>query len=131
MAMETALIHRARLVGSERGSTRSAQGEYERVPVTSPWIPARLMERGGVAAKARGTGGSTEARVVRSFELLIGAEDESGAAVEEPTASGLYETDCDVLGSPTVVLSGDPELLNDGDDLIGFLCWAEVPKERS
>lgn len=95
------------------------------------WIPARVMERGGVAAKARGAQASTEARVARSYEMLLGSEDENGAAVEQPTASSVFETDCPVLGSPTIPLDGDPEVLNDGDTLIGYLVYGDVPLERS
>jgi hypothetical protein len=127
--LETALIHRVRAVGSQRGATRSAQGEYERVPVTGPWIPARVMERGGSAAKARGP--ATESRVARGYELLIAGEDELGVLVARPTASTVFESDCPVLGDPVIELNGEPEVLNNGEELIGFLCYGDVPLERS
>jgi hypothetical protein len=129
--LETALIHRARLVGQERAGSRTAQGEFPTVLVTGPWIPARVMERGGVATKARGGQDSTEARVARSYELLLGASDEMGGPVALPTGSSVFETDCPILGSPTIPLDGDAELLNNGTDLIGFLCYGDVPLERS
>lgn len=130
--MQSALIHRARWVGYERGNTRNAQGEYAQVATTGPWIPARLMERGGVSSKARGTsGGGAEARVARSYELLLGAVDVNRQAVVFPTASAEFETDCPILGSPTIPLDGDPEVLNNGKDLIGYLIYAEVPLDRS
>lgn len=131
--MSSALIHRARWVGYERGTTRNDQGEVAQVAVTGPWIPARLMERGGVSSKARsGSGGaSAEARVARSYELLLGAVDETGVPVTFPTASAEFETDCPILGSPTIPLDGDPEVLNNGVDLIGYLIYAEVPLDRS
>ena len=131
--MRSALIHRARQVGSRRAPTRSDQGSYDTEPTTGPWIPARLMERGGVAAKSRpgGQQPSSEARVQRGYELLLGPVDENGDATERPTASAVYETDCAVLGSPTIELSGDPEVLTNGTALIGFLCYGDVPKDRA
>jgi hypothetical protein len=131
--MESALIHLARQVGSRRGVTRNAQGAYDQELVTGPWIPARVMERGAVAAKSRAGGQqpSSEARVQRGYELLVGPEDEAGADVERPTASSTFETDCPALGSPTIELSGEPEVLNDGEDLIGYVCFGDVPEDRS
>lgn len=129
--MRSALIHRARVIGQRRGATRNAQGAYEQEPFTGPWIPARLMERGGVAAKARRGQEAVEARVDRGYELLLDFEDETGATVDRPTASSVFETDCPVLGSPTVELNGEPELLNNGADMIGYCCYGDVPKDRA
>lgn len=131
MALETALIHRARQVGSTRGVTRSAQGEYQRVAFTGPWIPARVMGRGSVAPKARGGTASTEAHVTGAYELLLGSLDETGVAVEPPTASSVYETDCAVLGSPKLELNGEPETLTNGVELLGYLAYGDVPLDRS
>ena len=113
---------------------RNEQGEYPTVALAGPWIPARVMERGGVSAKTRGSDGgetSTEARVSRAYELLLGSQDETGIPVARPSASATFETDCPILGSPTIPLDGDPEVLNNGTDLIGYLCYGEVPLERS
>lgn len=129
--MASALIHRARFVGYERSGVRNDQGEYPEAPVTGPWIPARLMERGGVSAKARSNDSSSEARVARSYELLLGCVDETGTPVVFPSASATFETDAPILGSPTIPLDGDPEVLNNGVDLIGYLIYAEVPLDRS
>lgn len=129
--MRSALIHRARLVGSRKGVTRDAQGSYGREPVQGPWIPARVMERGGVAGKSRARENSTEARVVRGYELLLYTTDEHGDPVDKPTAAAVFETDCPVLGSPTIALSGEPEVLNNGVDLIGYSCQGDVPAERT
>ena len=129
--MASALIHRARFVGFERGVTRSDQGEYEQVAVTGPWIAARVMERGGVSAKARTDAADSEARVARSYEILVGCVDETGAAVTFPTGSTTLQTDAPILNSPTIPLDGDPEVLNDGTKVIGFLCYGEVPLDRS
>jgi len=129
--VDSALIHRARLVGQKRGAVRSAQGSYAREPIEAPWIPARVMERGAVAAKSRRGQQTTEARVQRGYELLIGPVDEDGAPVEKPTASARFETDCPILGNPTIELSGEPEVLTNGVDLIGYMAYGDVPGERS
>lgn len=131
MGIESACIHRARQVGTVRGSTRSAQGEYERVPFTGPWVPARVMLRGAVSPKSRGANVSTEARTVRGYELLLEAEDETGAPIDAPTANSVFETDCPVLGNPTITLNGEPEWLNNGDELFGYMAYGDVPLERA
>jgi hypothetical protein len=131
MGIESALIHRAREVGWTRGSTRSAQGEYQQVAELGPWIPARLMGRGGVAPKTRAANVSTEAGVQGAYELLLGPVDEDSNPIQAPTASSVFETDCPVLGSPTISLNGEPEILTNGADLYGFLCYGDVPLDRS
>src|ERR1044071_8408164 len=102
--VRAALIHKARLVGRQRGGPRNAQGEYESMDRESdddaiPWIRARVMERGAVAAKTRRRPDTTEARVQRGYEILLDFVDEHGEAVEKPSASAVLETDCPVLGN--------------------------------
>jgi hypothetical protein len=121
--VETALIHRARLIHRVRGA-RSPQGEYAMTVAPGPWFGARLMESGGVAAETRRRPGSTEARVARGYELLAGPVDETGATVVL-SASSVVETDCPVLGSPTLELSGDPE------KLIGWMAAAVKAKDAA
>lgn len=125
------LIHRARQVGLQRAGVRSAQGAYASAPIEAPWIDARVMERGSVAAKTRRRPDTTEARIVRGYELLLDGVDELGDVVVKPTASAVFETDCAVLGNPVLTLSGETEVLTNGEDLIGYLCHADVPAERS
>lgn len=129
--MQAALIHRARQVGTRRGAQRGEQGAYEMERFEGPWIPARVMERGGTAAKARRSPQTTAARVERGYELLLGPVDVAGAPVEKPTASMVFETDCPILDSPTVELDAEPEVLNNGTALIGYLATGDVPKDRA
>lgn len=91
------------------------------------------MERGGVAPETRGGGAVPEpdVRVARGYELLLGAVDENNDPVAKPTASDVFETDCPILGNPTIPLAGDPEVLNTGTDLVGYDCYGEVPLERA
>jgi hypothetical protein len=124
------MIHRVRLAGLRRGETRSAQGSYEMEQVTGPWIAARVMERGGVAGKSRRGSQQAAERVDRGYELLIDTVDMVGGAPVELTASAVLETDCPVLGNPVVQLSGDPEVLNNGSELIGFLAYGDAVKDR-
>lgn len=87
------------------------------------------MERGGVALKSRRAPETTAAVVQRGYEVLLDTVDETGASVDPPGAGAVLETDCDVLGSPTIVLSGAPELLNNGAEMIAILCYGDVPKD--
>lgn len=126
------LIHRARVVGQARTGTRNEQGEMEEVPDTGPWILARVMERGGVAPGSRRSQFSTAERVSQGFEMLLDTvDDETGADVDVPVAGSTWETDCPVLGSPTLTLSGDGDTLNNGSELIAYDCYATVPKDRA
>lgn len=124
------LIHRARLL--PRGRTaRNAQGEYEEAAgAAGPWFAARLMERGGPASKSRRRPQSTEAVVERGYELLADTVDQAGGPVVL-TASSLVETDCEVLGSPTLELSTRPEKLTNGVDHIGWLAYAAAPSDAA
>ena len=119
------------MVGQQRVGPRSAQGAYAEGPLEGPWIAARVMERGGVAAKTRGRPDSTEARVARGYELLLDFIDELGEFVAKPPASAVFETDCPILGNPRIELSGEPEILNDGEELIGYMAFGDVPAERA
>jgi hypothetical protein len=89
------------------------------------------MERGSVAAKARPRSGSTEARVDRGYEILLDDSDEDGLDYARPTASMVLETDCPILGNPVIQLSGEPEVLTNGDDLLGYYLFGDVVKDRS
>jgi hypothetical protein len=123
------LVHRARLVGRRRGPVRDAQGAYVTEPTASAWFDARVMRRGSVAPKTRRRpGAGSDARVVAGFEVLADTIDDDGHDVVL-TASSRLETDCPVLGSPTLELSGEPEPLNDGTNLIGWLAYADLPKD--
>lgn len=124
------MIHAARFEVRERGA-RNAQGERELTdPVYSAWVDARLMERGGVSARTRRRAQmSSEARVGRGYELLLEPVDRAGAPIA-PKAGDVVQTDCPILGSPTIELDGEPENLNDGEEPIGFLCYATKPKDR-
>lgn len=123
------MIHRARVISRERAA-RNAQGEYESEPVTGAWFNARLMQRGGVNAKQRREGTGGDARVVRGYELLAQPNDENGDPVVL-SASALVQTDCPLLGSPTLELSGEPEKLNNGTRHIGWMAYADKPKDVS
>lgn len=124
------LIHRARLLVRSRGP-RDPQGEYPlSEPVPGPWFSARLMERGAVAPERRRRTSGTDARVARGYELLADMVDEAGAPVVL-SASALVETDCPLLGSPTLELDGEPERLNDGEEMIGWMCFAQKVKDAA
>lgn len=130
--MRGALIHRARLVGRRTvAGPPNVLGEVETEEFAGPWIRARVMERGSVAAKGRRSPETTAARVERGYEVLLDFVDLAGAPVAKPTASAVFETECAVLGNPTVHLSGEPEVLTNGVRLIGYLCHGDVPKDRS
>lgn len=115
--MQSALVHRARLLERVVG-TRNAQGERETTVVAGPFFRARLMER-GAAREGRRRQSSTDARVARGYELLASPTDENGELVVL-TASCEVETDCPVLGSPTIQLDAQPELLTNGTERIGW-----------
>ena len=89
------------------------------------------MERGGVAAKARRRPQTSDARVERGYEILLDTVDVDGFAIEKPKATAIVETDCPVLGSPTIQLSGEPEALNNGVDLIGYMAYGDVPADAA
>jgi hypothetical protein len=127
--VRTALIHRARLVSRTRGA-RNVEGEYPLAPAPGPWFKARLMERGGVAAERRRRTNSTDAKVSRGYELLVDTVDETGAAVTI-SASSIVETDCPILGSPTLELEGEPERLNNGTLAIGWVAFAQKAKDAA
>lgn len=129
--MQGALIHRARLVGRRRGTVRNSQGAFDMEPFVGPWIRARVMERGSVAPKNRRSPETSAARIERGYEILLDAVDLAGAPVAKPTASATFETEVVVLGSPTILLSGEPEVLTNGVRIIGYLCHGDVPGDRS
>lgn len=89
------------------------------------------MERGSVAAKQRRGPQTVATRVERGYELLIGPVDENGEPVGKPTASAVFETECAVLGDPVVELNGEPEVLTNGVDLIGYLAYGDVAVDRA
>lgn len=132
--MDSACIHRARLVLPARATVRNAQGEYDEPDTDEaprgPWFAARLMETTGAPAKNRRQPGSADARVVEPYELLAMPAAEDGSPVEL-TASSLVETDCPLLGSPTLLLAGRPEKLNDGETHIGWRALANVPADAA
>lgn len=129
--MQTALIHRARLLTRAAGA-RNAQGEkVDAAPVAGPWFRARLMERGGPASKRRRRPPEgTDAVVKRGYELLASPVDLAGAAVVL-TASSLVETDCPILGSPTLELDGKPEKLTNGVRHIGWMSYAVEARDAA
>lgn len=124
------LIHRAHLVGFTRGPRRNDEGAYDDVPYEGPWFAARIMEVTNAPAKGRRRPESTDARAVAPYEILADAVDEDGVPVVL-TASSRLETECDVLGSPTLELAGKPEKLNDGEEHIGWYGRANVPKDAA
>lgn len=111
----------------ERGS-RTDQGDYESIPDDGPWFAARLMERGGPASKVRRRENSTDAKVPRGYELLVAPKDENGDAVVITTGA-VVQTECPVLGSPTIELSTAPEVLTNGRRLIGYFAFAVKTKD--
>jgi hypothetical protein len=116
-------------VGRQRGLVRGAQGDYTTAPAWGPWFDVRVMRRGSVAPKVRRRpGAGSDARVIEGFEILADTVAEDGTDVAL-TASMRLETDCPVLGSPVLELSGSPEPLNDGTNLIGWLAYADLPKD--
>lgn len=129
--MRQALIHQVRLVGQQRGGPRSDQGEYDSLPLETPWIKARVMERGSVAPKTRLRPNTTEARVERGYEILLDFVDENGGDVAKPNASAVFESMCPVLGDPIITLSGEPEVLTNGRRLVGYMCFGSIPAERA
>jgi hypothetical protein len=128
--MEAALIHRARIVTRAKGA-RNAQGEKELgEPAVSPWIAARLMERGAVTPERRRRPNSTESEVTAQYELLLAPLNLDGGAFVV-SASTEFETDCPILGSPAVQAAGKPEKLNDGAEHIGWLVYANKPQDAA
>jgi hypothetical protein len=128
--VDSALVHRARRVDRVAGE-RDDEGEYELEDRPGPWFAARLMERGGVGGRDRRRGGqATDARTERGYELLAGPVDEAGAPLVLE-AGDLVETECPVLGSPTVELAGRPEKLNQGDEHIGWVAYATVAGDQA
>jgi hypothetical protein len=110
---------------------RNAQGEYPEVAGTpGAWFRARLMERGGPAGEARRRPQTTEASVVRGYELLADTVDETGAPVVL-SASSIVETDCPVLGSPVLELATRPEVLTNGRRVIGYQAFAAAPSDAA
>lgn len=117
--MRDALIHRARFEGFSSTGERNAQGERLVQPIVGPWVPARFMEV-GIAAERRRQGASSTAR---GFELLADYEDEAGAPFELKASMRLR-----VIAEPVtpaagwlVEVDGDPERLNDGEEMIGWM----------
>src|SRR5947209_15318434 len=111
-ALDTALIHRARLIRRRRSPQRDVQGEYERSPLPTPWIGARIMLTRGTQPKRRRNPSSTAAEVTGTYEVLLDSIDEAGNEFDL-TASSHLETDTtgdagDVLGSPALELAGKP-----------------------
>ena len=88
------------------------------------------MERGAVSDKRRRRDDGTDSRAPRGYELLTNPLAIDGTPVVL-SASDLIETDCPLLGSPTVELSGEPEKLNNGKRHIGYMCYAVAPKDRA
>lgn len=116
-----ALIHTAKEVGRRRAVVRNAQGEYPDEPYEGPSFACRLMER-GVAPKRRRPDRSS-AQVERGLELLAAPLDDLGGELELKASMEVL-----VVAPPVTVaegkryrLSGDPELLNNGVDRIGWL----------
>lgn len=135
--MDTALIHRVRLLRFPKAEAgeRNDQGEYARPaePDPGPWVEARVMVPRGSQAKRRRGQDSTAAAVTAAYEVLI-APTVRVDAVEQPvviTASSILETDCPVLGSPTIEMVGRPELLNDGEDPIGWFGQANEHRDAA
>lgn len=109
---------------------RNSQGEYAGATKLSPWIAARIMQRGAVSPERRRRAESSASRVARGYEILLAPVDEDGTPVTV-TASSVLECEAEILASPTLEISGEPELLNDGEERIGWLLWADAPKDRS
>lgn len=131
MPLDTALIHRARLVQYERSGARNDQGEYPMVSETGPWFDARVMlaGRGGNPRQPAAAASATEAgRAAVTYEVLVAPTDENDDPVVIPP-SGWLETDCPVLDDPVVVIAGQAEALNDGDELIGWLVMGDVVED--
>lgn len=127
-ALDTALIHRARLRTTTRGLVRDAQGQYGRTLVESQWIGARIMQTRGTQPKRRRNPNSTEAEVTGAYDILLDSVDETGADFDLTPAAHI-ETDTtgdegDVLGSPTLEIAGKPELLTDGEEKLGWYAQA-------
>jgi hypothetical protein len=134
--VDAALIHRARFLTwpADRAGARGAQGEYERPPVVpdrGPWIDARIMRTRGSQSKRRRAQEATEANVTVPYEVLLAPEVTVGGVTQAVTltASAILETDCPVLGNPTLELAGEPEPLNDGEGLIGWYGQASIAKD--
>lgn len=123
--MRDALIHRAREEGTRATGVRNAQGERVRAPFVGPWVLARFMERGIANENRREDGGSS---VSRGYELLmdfvtIPAPDAPSIEFELKASMRLR-----VIAEPVtppegwlVEVDGDPERLNDGVDMIGWM----------
>ncbi len=132
--LDIALIHRARVVTVVRASGRDAQGSRQETagaPVAGPWVAARVLELGGPPRGRRRSPNSSAAQVVHAFEVLFGAELESGEPWAGPPPGARIQTDCGVLGNPTIDLDGRAETLNDGEDVIGYRAFGDVPGDAS
>lgn len=116
-----ALIHLAQEVGTREGAVRNAQGERPVVAYEGPTIPARLTTR-AVSPEQRQDDGRS--RTARSWELLLWhtANDETIVDVQP---SMTFRVTAPVVfpdGPKVLEVAGDPELLNDGEQRIGWLC---------
>jgi hypothetical protein len=126
-----ALLHSAREVGSRKSDVRSAQGDFPMVPFEGTPFRARLMARGGVAPETRQDDG--HARVRAPYELLAWHTDDAGVPLELRASMRLLVV-ADVLTGPEgklLEVDGQPELLNNGVDRIGWMAYlVEIQDSR-
>lgn len=130
MISRRALIHRARLLTwMQAQDVRDAYGErvVEGEPTPGPWVAARVTLRGGPAAGQRRNATTVAVTAKTAYELLLAPVDEFGAPVEVPAAGGVWETDCEVLGSPTLHLESAGETLTNGRRPYGYLAYGGKP----
>jgi hypothetical protein len=115
-----ALIHRARETGTRPAAVRDAQGQYPAEPYEGPEFRVRFMER-GVSGKQRRDDSS--ARQARTYELLADFVDLAGAPLELESGMRLLVVAVPVTPADgwEVEVDGDPERLNNGVAMIGWM----------
>jgi len=123
MPLSTATIHTAQLVERTRNRVRNPQGEYiEMQPALGTPFAARLM----LPPPVRATGDSgdtsmdTARETVTRYEFLAETTDFNGDPVVIDASARIYFSDAGPLGTPTIDVTGQPELLNDGQQEIGW-----------
>lgn len=134
MSIETALIHQARIVRRTRSPTRSAYGEFAEAESELPLFAARLMVKGDVQKKTPEPGstpgqGDVAERVVAEYEFLAGPEDEEGNPVTILTTDRIRFTEGGPLGNLLLDVQGKPEMLNDGEEALGWRGYASLVQD--
>lgn len=134
MPIETALIHTARVVRRGRAEERSPQGEYTETETEGTPFAARLMIAGSVQRAtpqlgSAATQGDVAERIAARYEVLADAEDEDGNDLVILPTDRIQFTDGGPLGNPLLDVDGKPEMLNNGQEKIGWLLFGTLMED--